>query len=62
MLILRQFLTPEGEQLPRKITGLCPEQHKEVKQMVRQAMRAGSYLKLLLILKKNIQIYMQLDI
>ncbi|XP_071173891.1 large ribosomal subunit protein mL66-like [Mytilus edulis] len=41
VLILRQFLTPEGEQLPKKISGLCYKQHREVKNLVRQAYRAG---------------------
>ena len=41
VLIVKQFLTPEGYQLPRSITGLCYEQHREMKKLIDHASRAG---------------------
>ena len=41
VLILRQFLTTDGDLLPRKITGLCYNQHKGIRKSVEQAKRAG---------------------
>ena len=41
VLILRQFLTTDGDLLPRKITGLCYNQHKGIRKSIEQAKRAG---------------------
>jgi len=41
VLILRQFLTTDGDLLPRKITGLCYNQHNGIRKSVEQAKRAG---------------------
>merc|ERR1712179_815750 len=41
VLILSQFLRPDGCQLPKQITGLCNYQQKRVANLVHQAQRAG---------------------
>lgn len=40
VLILRQFITSEGEMLPRSATGLCSREHYKVSSAVKMAQRA----------------------
>jgi ribosomal protein S18 len=41
VLVLRQFLTDDGNVLSRKITNLCRKQHRKVKVLAKQAQQAG---------------------
>ncbi|KAL1447630.1 hypothetical protein MTO96_028440 [Rhipicephalus appendiculatus] len=41
VLILSQFMDSRGNQLPRKVTGLCAKQHKIVGTLLYQAQRTG---------------------
>jgi len=41
VLVLRQFLTDDGNVLSRKITNLCKKQHRKVKVLAKQAQQAG---------------------
>lgn len=44
VLILQQYLRSDGTMLPRRITGLCAIQQKNIGTMVLMARRAGTYL------------------
>ena len=46
VLILRQFLTDDGNVLPRKVTGLCFRQHKKLLAITKHAKIAGLILNL----------------
>ncbi|XP_068609942.1 large ribosomal subunit protein mL66 [Brachionichthys hirsutus] len=41
VLLLRQFIRSDGGMLPRRITGLCTEEHKKIAICVKMAHRAG---------------------
>ncbi|XP_008151471.1 39S ribosomal protein S18a, mitochondrial isoform X1 [Eptesicus fuscus] len=41
VLLLSQFIRPHGGMLPRKITGLCQEEHRKIEECVKMAHRAG---------------------
>ncbi|XP_053238845.1 39S ribosomal protein S18a, mitochondrial isoform X1 [Podarcis raffonei] len=41
VLLLSQFITSEGRMLPRRVTGLCTEEHRKVEVCVKMAHRAG---------------------
>uniref|UniRef100_A0A8C5PIV2 Large ribosomal subunit protein mL66 n=1 Tax=Leptobrachium leishanense TaxID=445787 RepID=A0A8C5PIV2_9ANUR len=41
VLMLSQFIRMDGGMLPRKITGLCAEEHRKVMECVKMAHRAG---------------------
>lgn len=41
MLILKQFVRPDGCMLPRKVTGLCKIQQKRMYYLVAMAQKAG---------------------
>ncbi|XP_006034766.1 39S ribosomal protein S18a, mitochondrial [Alligator sinensis] len=41
VLLLSQFIRSDGGMLPRRITGLCPEEHKKIVVCVKMAQRAG---------------------
>ncbi|XP_034018389.1 39S ribosomal protein S18a, mitochondrial [Thalassophryne amazonica] len=41
VLLLRQFIRSDGGMLPRKITGLCKEEHDKITVCVKMAHRAG---------------------
>ncbi|KAL4837811.1 hypothetical protein H8958_012276 [Nasalis larvatus] len=41
VLLLSQFIRPHGGMLPRKITGLCREEHRKIEECVKMAHRAG---------------------
>ncbi|XP_072498386.1 large ribosomal subunit protein mL66 isoform X2 [Notamacropus eugenii] len=41
VLLLSQFIRPNGGMLPRRITGLCMEEHRKVEECVKMAHRAG---------------------
>lgn len=41
VLLLRQFIRSDGGMLPRRITGLCPEEHLKISICVQMALRAG---------------------
>ncbi|XP_023575335.1 39S ribosomal protein S18a, mitochondrial isoform X2 [Octodon degus] len=41
VLLLSQFLRPHGGMLPRRVTGLCTEEHRKVEECVKMAHRAG---------------------
>lgn len=43
VLLLSQFIRSDGGMLPRKITGLCTEEHKKVAVCVQMAHRAGNW-------------------
>uniref|UniRef100_A0A2K6F062 Large ribosomal subunit protein mL66 n=1 Tax=Propithecus coquereli TaxID=379532 RepID=A0A2K6F062_PROCO len=42
VLLLSQFIRPHGGMLPRKITGLCQEEHRKIAECVKMAHRAGT--------------------
>lgn len=42
VLLLSQFIRSDGGMLPRRITGLCLEEHKKVAVCVQMAHRAGT--------------------
>nr|KAF6363283.1 mitochondrial ribosomal protein S18A [Pipistrellus kuhlii] len=42
VLLLSQFIRPHGGMLPRKITGLCQEEHRKIEECVKMAHRAGT--------------------
>uniref|UniRef100_A0A8C5UUL4 Large ribosomal subunit protein mL66 n=1 Tax=Microcebus murinus TaxID=30608 RepID=A0A8C5UUL4_MICMU len=42
VLLLSQFIRPNGGMLPRKITGLCQEEHRKIEECVKMAHRAGT--------------------
>ncbi|XP_053238846.1 39S ribosomal protein S18a, mitochondrial isoform X2 [Podarcis raffonei] len=42
VLLLSQFITSEGRMLPRRVTGLCTEEHRKVEVCVKMAHRAGT--------------------
>uniref|UniRef100_G3QTX9 Large ribosomal subunit protein mL66 n=2 Tax=Gorilla gorilla gorilla TaxID=9595 RepID=G3QTX9_GORGO len=44
VLLLSQFIRPHGGMLPRKITGLCQEEHRKIEECVKMAHRAGTLL------------------
>lgn len=46
VLVLRQFLTENGQILPRKVTGLCKNQHRKIIVLAKQAKHAGLILNL----------------
>lgn len=41
VLLLRQFIRSDGGMLPRRITGLCTEEHRKIVVCVQMAQRAG---------------------
>uniref|UniRef100_A0A1A7XRH4 Large ribosomal subunit protein mL66 n=1 Tax=Iconisemion striatum TaxID=60296 RepID=A0A1A7XRH4_9TELE len=41
VLLLRQFIRSDGGMLPKRITGLCPEEHRKISICVQMAHRAG---------------------
>ncbi|XP_061668855.1 39S ribosomal protein S18a, mitochondrial [Syngnathoides biaculeatus] len=41
VLLLSQFIRSDGGMLPKRITGLCPEEHRKVATCVQMAHRAG---------------------
>ncbi|KAM4041693.1 large ribosomal subunit protein mL66 [Anomaloglossus baeobatrachus] len=41
VLVLGQFIRSDGGMLPRRVTGLCTEEHKKVEACVKMAHRAG---------------------
>lgn len=41
VLLLRQFIRSDGGMLPRRITGLCFEEHRKIAACVQMAHRAG---------------------
>uniref|UniRef100_A0A9L0R3M5 Large ribosomal subunit protein mL66 n=1 Tax=Equus caballus TaxID=9796 RepID=A0A9L0R3M5_HORSE len=41
VLLLSQFIRPHGGMLPRRITGLCQEEHRKIEECVKMAHRAG---------------------
>ncbi|KAM9001683.1 39S ribosomal protein S18a, mitochondrial isoform X1 [Sarcophilus harrisii] len=41
VLLLSQFIRPHGGMLPRRITGLCLEEHRKVEECVKMAHRSG---------------------
>lgn len=41
VLLLRQFIRSDGGMLPRRITGLCLEEHRKIVSCVKMAHRAG---------------------
>ncbi|KAE8286956.1 28S ribosomal protein S18a, mitochondrial [Larimichthys crocea] len=41
VLLLSQFIRSDGGMLPRRITGLCPEEHRKIVICVQMAHRAG---------------------
>ncbi|XP_035534095.1 39S ribosomal protein S18a, mitochondrial [Morone saxatilis] len=41
VLLLRQFIRSDGGMLPKRITGLCPEEHNKIAACVQMAHRAG---------------------
>ncbi|XP_057350379.1 39S ribosomal protein S18a, mitochondrial isoform X3 [Manis pentadactyla] len=41
VLLLTQFIRPHGGMLPRRITGLCQEEHRKIEECVKMAHRAG---------------------
>lgn len=46
VLVLRQFLTENGQILPRKVSGLCKKQQKKLIVLTKQAKHAGLILNL----------------
>uniref|UniRef100_A0A8D2B0J3 Large ribosomal subunit protein mL66 n=1 Tax=Sciurus vulgaris TaxID=55149 RepID=A0A8D2B0J3_SCIVU len=42
VLLLSQFIRPHGGMLPRKITGLCQEEHRKIEECVKMAHRAAT--------------------
>ncbi|CAF0850518.1 unnamed protein product [Brachionus calyciflorus] len=46
VLVLRQFLTEDGQVLPRKVTGLCRKQQKKLLVLTKLAKHAGLILNL----------------
>lgn len=45
VLILSQYVRPDGCMLPRRVTGLCKRQQKRIGTMVTMAHKAGEYTK-----------------
>ncbi|XP_008564990.1 PREDICTED: 28S ribosomal protein S18a, mitochondrial isoform X2 [Galeopterus variegatus] len=43
VLLLSQFIRPHGGMLPRRITGLCQEEHRKIEECVKMAHRAGLF-------------------
>ncbi|XP_062953207.1 large ribosomal subunit protein mL66 isoform X2 [Cynocephalus volans] len=43
ILLLSQFIRPHGGMLPRRITGLCQEEHRKIEECVKMAHRAGLF-------------------
>ncbi len=43
VLLLSQFIRSDGGMLPRRITGLCPEEHRKIAICVQMAHRAGQF-------------------
>ncbi|KAB1262024.1 28S ribosomal protein S18a; mitochondrial [Camelus dromedarius] len=41
VLLLSQFIRPHGGMLPRRVTGLCLEEHRKIEECVKMAHRAG---------------------
>ncbi|XP_063300204.1 large ribosomal subunit protein mL66 [Pelobates fuscus] len=41
VLLLSQFIRSDGGMLPRRLTGLCTEEHRKVEECVKMAHRAG---------------------
>lgn len=41
VLLLSQFIRSDGGMLPKRITGLCPEEHRKITICVQMAHRAG---------------------
>ncbi|KAM9779348.1 39S ribosomal protein S18a, mitochondrial [Syngnathus typhle] len=41
VLLLSQFIRSDGGMLPKRVTGLCPEEHRKVAVCVQMAHRAG---------------------
>ncbi|KAJ3606893.1 hypothetical protein NHX12_026411 [Muraenolepis orangiensis] len=43
VLLLSQFIRSDGGMLPKRITGLCPDEHRKVEICVKMAHRAGLF-------------------
>ncbi|XP_037541323.1 39S ribosomal protein S18a, mitochondrial [Nematolebias whitei] len=43
VLLLSQFVRSDGGMLPKRITGLCPEEHRKIAICVQMAQRAGLF-------------------
>ncbi|XP_026363143.1 39S ribosomal protein S18a, mitochondrial [Ursus arctos] len=43
VLLLSQFIRPCGGLLPRRVTGLCQEEHRKIEECVKMAHRAGLF-------------------
>ncbi|XP_054618212.1 39S ribosomal protein S18a, mitochondrial [Dunckerocampus dactyliophorus] len=41
VLLLSQFIRSDGGMLPKRITGLCPQEHRKIVECVKMAHRAG---------------------
>nr|XP_057913397.1 39S ribosomal protein S18a, mitochondrial [Doryrhamphus excisus] len=41
VLLLSQFIRSDGGMLPKRITGLCPQEHRKIAECVKMAHRAG---------------------
>ncbi|XP_074166902.1 large ribosomal subunit protein mL66 isoform X2 [Sminthopsis crassicaudata] len=41
VLLLSQFIRPHGGMLPRRVTGLCLEEHRKMEECVKMAHRSG---------------------
>ncbi|CRK99787.1 CLUMA_CG013095, isoform A [Clunio marinus] len=60
VLILSQYVTPDGSMLPRIATGLCKKQQKRIRTMVVMAQRAGLFDRISKVTKINDPLYKQL--
>lgn len=56
VLILSQYLRSDGCMLPRKITGLCEVQQKNISTMIKMAQRAGKLIMISINSQKLIEI------
>ncbi len=43
VLIISQFLRPDGCVLPRRVTGLCAQAQTRLQKLTHQAQRAGTF-------------------
>lgn len=44
VLLLSQFIRSDGGMLPRRVTGLCAQEHNKIAICVQMAHRAGEFL------------------
>lgn len=60
VLLLSQFIRSDGGMLPRRITGLCAQEHNKITICVQMAHRAGEFVYKLFEINENVKVVLKL--